>query len=361
MSVNSYTEWGNLKEIIVGSVVNNHRKNIDLSFKLFYHDNLKHKVIQNSIGLQKKLIEERHEDLENLCSWFQRNNINVRRPLECTDVKPIKTPVFESFTRPMDNPRDLILIAGNEIIETPVLNSARYFETDFLKPLLMEYFKKGAKWTCAPRPTLARDTFDFSYVDRDLSSQKYERPAVEDREKFEIMFDAAQCLKFGKDIIMNVANENHNLGFMWLKEHLRDKFNLHKVSITDHHIDGKMMPLRPGKLLLSHDMNEHLLAQLPKELQKWDHIICKQMEETNYEDQVCLASDKISINVLPISEETVLVFSPTGEPPKKLVQELEKNKFNVETVQLRHSKIFDGGLHCCTLDTIREDNLESYF
>ena len=46
---------------------------------------------------------------------------------------------------------------------------------------------------------------------------------------------------------------------------------------------------------------------------------------------------------------------------KNLIKLLEKNKFKVVTIKMRHMYTQGGGLHCATLDTVRESVLESYF
>ena len=67
----------------------------------------------------------------------------------------------------------------------------------------------------------------------------------------EIMIDGAQCVRFGKDILVNVATANHEAGYQWLARHCGDRFRLHRVyRMTDNHIDSIILPLRPGKLLL---------------------------------------------------------------------------------------------------------------
>ena len=40
MKLNSYDEWSTLKEVIVGSPINYEAQDLELSFRLFYHDNL---------------------------------------------------------------------------------------------------------------------------------------------------------------------------------------------------------------------------------------------------------------------------------------------------------------------------------
>lgn len=364
MSVNVYTEWGKLKEIVVGTVVDlladSARDSVDLSFKLFYHQNIKDQILKNSVDLQKRLIEQRQEDLDALARYLEKQDIRVHRPQKLPDLAEFKTPVFTARPRPMDNPRDLILIVGDMIIETPVLNRARFFETDLLKPTLQRYFLGGARWICAPRPTLQEKAFDFSFVKSDPGRQDFSM-YENHPEAFEIMFDAAQVLKLGRHLLMNVSTENHRLGAKWLQGAVGESFKVVTVEVTDHHIDGMIMPLRPGKMLISPAMKAKLHL-LPKPLQKWDAIEFDDPENTAYDDDsLLLASANISANVLSLDPENVLVFSPTGKPPLSLTRNLEKHGFNAHVVQLRHSRVFDGGLHCATLDTVRQDRLEDFF
>jgi len=44
-----------------------------------------------------------------------------------------------------------------------------------------------------------------------------------------------------------------------------------------------------------------------------------------------------------------------------LIQLLESKKFTVVPVQMRHIYTQGGGIHCATLDTVREGSLETYF
>lgn len=57
-------------------------------------------------------------------------------------------------------PRDILMVVGNEIIEAPMAWRARFFEYRAYRPLIKEYFKKGAKWTTAPKPTMADELYD---------------------------------------------------------------------------------------------------------------------------------------------------------------------------------------------------------
>lgn len=362
--VNIFTEWGNLKEIIVGDFTNfsfpKDEESQDLSFTSFYNDNIFHKMRMNlryklnvyatEVNTYAEQIEqEREEDLLSFCEILKKEDIVVKRPSKLEKIQEIKTPNWTNVTSPCGNIRDQFFIIDNDIIETSPLIRSRYFENDLIKHHLLEYFKKGSKWTCSPKPLMLEESFDRSYFSENLPNC--------DESKFEIMFDGAQCLKFGQDILFNVANINHELGAIWLQRHLGDKFNVIQVKITDNHLDGMMMPIRPGLLLMKGEMikKRHLL---PKELQKWDYIEFEDYDNNEYENDArfTLASSGINCNVLPLSEDKVIV----NIVAKNAIKKLESYGITPIPVQLRHSRLYSGGFHCSTLDTIRDEKLEKY-
>lgn len=57
-------------------------------------------------------------------------------------------------------PRDILLVVGNEIIEAPMAWRSRFFEYRAYRPLIKDYFRRGAKWTTAPKPTMADELYD---------------------------------------------------------------------------------------------------------------------------------------------------------------------------------------------------------
>lgn len=346
--VHAYTEWGKLKEVIVGNCVNLTRSNIDLSFKLFFADNLKDQLIENSILLQEKIISQRMEDLDQMAATLEREGIVVHRPLPIKEVKPFETPQFSSHTTPADNPRDQVLIWGDRIIETSPLLRTRYFENDLFKPLFNAYFRAGSRWCCSPRPTMADESFD---------QHENSNPS-----HIEIMFDGAQCLRFGKDILMNVSNKNHELGHQWLSRELKDEATIHKISITDHHIDSMLMPLRPGTMLINPTTMKDRIGHLPKKLQKWKMLEVPILAgKSNVSDKdIHLASANIYTNVLPLSDKKVMIFAHDLKEVEPLAELLTKNNLEPVAVRLRHSRLFGGGAHCVTLDTIREDQPDNY-
>lgn len=377
--LNSFNEWSKLKEIVVGSPINYNTQDLELSFKVFFHDVAYSAFCYPSYGndsqenapasqntgtkqLKKKYLEELNEDVEELVNTLKQLGVKVHRPIPLSKAIKFETPYWKSACIPALNVRDQAIILGNEILETPPQVRARYFENDLLKPIFYEYFQKGAKWTTMPKPIMTDKSFDTSYISGQnvpAMQEVYPQKTSEFDIGYEMMFDAAQCIRFGKDILINVATKNHYLGFEWLQRHFEDKFNFHLLyQFADNHIDSIVLPLKPGTLLLR---NPGFLSRLPEPLQKWDIIYPPEPTENIFpeyeDDDLILTTKYIDLNVLSIDENTIIVNSLFPE----LIKTLEQHGFTAIPVQHRHRRIFGGGFHCFTLDTVREGSLEDYF
>ena len=57
-------------------------------------------------------------------------------------------------------PRDILLVIGDEIIEAPMSLRSRFFEYKAYRTLIKDYFKRGAKWTTGPRPTMSDELYN---------------------------------------------------------------------------------------------------------------------------------------------------------------------------------------------------------
>jgi glycine amidinotransferase len=118
-----------------------------------------------------------------------------------------------------------------------------------------------------------------------------------------------------------------------------------------------VLPLRPGTLLVRH---EGVVDQLPPQFRSWETIVPPPPEDENFptydDDDVVLTSPFIDLNVLSVGPDTVLA----NESCPQLMLTLEKHGFTVVPVRHRHRRIFGGGLHCFTLDTVRDGGPEDY-
>jgi glycine amidinotransferase len=120
-----------------------------------------------------------------------------------------------------------------------------------------------------PRPLMTDRSFDVSYVKGSPGgpAEFIENPQQSPYDVgYEMMFDGAQCLRLGSDIMVNIATKNHELAVEWLERYLEDRFRLHRVyGLADNHIDSKIIALRPGLLLVR---NQAVAELLPASLQK---------------------------------------------------------------------------------------------
>jgi glycine amidinotransferase len=352
--INIYTEWDPLKEIVVGNIGKWSNVHPDFSFLLYYQDNIKNVFLENSIKLQQHLINQRQEDLDKMAENLAARGVIVHRPLPLEKLHPYETPEFKEWPSPCHNPRDQFLVLGNEIIETSCQWRKRYFENELMKPILMEQFRQGAKWTCAPRPVMGVNSFDLEHIKAFGNAGKMLENWREAPEALEIMFDGAQCLKFGKDILMNIRTKNHELGLKWLQSHLGARYRFHPVALTDNHIDGMLMPLAEGKLLINSGSMKSMLHLLPSFLKSWDIIEPKSISEETENGGVALASANININVLPLSPNETMIFDSTADGDNPLRELLFKHGIETTHTRMRHCRLFDGGVHCASLDLFRE-------
>ena len=70
-----------------------------------------------------------------------------------------------------------------------------------------------------------------------------------------------------------------------------------------------------------------------------------------------MSSPWVGMNLLSYDQQTVIV----DERQTNLIKILEKYKFTIIPVKMRHIYTQGGGIHCATLDTVRDSILESYF
>lgn len=373
--VSSYDEWSPLKEVILGHSSGFRALQLDDSFCLFHWDNLKEFITRNgffqddklqgrwrTIEIEGSILDELAEDLEGLETALVRQGITVRRPAPTPNPHAeIQTPFWKSIQSPPLNVRDQTIILGSTIVETAPQVRARVLENQYLRPLFQEYFTQGARWLSMPQPSLARGSLDDSFFD--LSP--VERKALSDpiTEQLvglsrELAFDGAQTARLGKDVLVNVANANHALGYDWLVREFGSSFKFHKLNrLSDSHIDSMLLPLRPGLWLVRH---RGVLDYLPAPFHTWDYLEAPEVDEDNFPSysgfNLSISSKFIDMNILSLDADIVVVNSLYPE----LVHLLERNKFTVIPVQHRHRRLFGGGFHCFTLDVRRTGTLEDY-
>lgn len=377
--LSTFNDWDLLSEIIVGSAKNYTSHDREVSFDIFFHENLfrsdwayprlKQSTSQPSSqrgwAIKQRYVDELHEDVENLAAILASLGVTVHRPIELpSNVQAIRGFNWEAPPVPPLNIRDNTLILGNEIIETPPAIRSRYLETRLLTPVFQSYFEAGARWTTMPRPLLTDSSFDLSYARSTETTLGGPTEPIEEPKSssfdvgFEMMLDGAQVIRLGKDLVVNIANENHKQAVDWLERHVEGRYRLHRVyRMSDNHIDSMLLGLKPGVFLARHAGLKDLM---PEPFRKWKFIVPPPPTADafpQYDDgDLMLTSPYIDLNVLSISPDTVLA----NKECVGLIRTLEAEGFNVVPVQHRHRRLFGGGFHCFTLDTVRRGGLEDY-
>ena len=124
--VNSWNEWDPLEEVIVGIAWGAH---IPPSSDGLSELSLS-KLGMGGQPFPFELAQRVQEQVDNLALTLMREGVTVRRPIPFDLATPVITPFFSaSCGYNFMNPRDLVLIVGNQIIEAPTASRTRYFET----------------------------------------------------------------------------------------------------------------------------------------------------------------------------------------------------------------------------------------
>ena len=343
----SCNEWDPLEEVIVGNPVGARFPTPDRSTQLAEFPDRSLAEIPRG-PFPQRVVEETSEDLDEFVRVLRGLGVTVRRPETWPHEASFSTIHWEAQGYYNYCPRDILLVIGDRIIETPNVIRSRAQETFSYRALLMEYLGSGARWFSAPRPMLLDSLFD---VDLAKPTPRNDEPA----------FDAANVLRLGRDLIYLVSSTGNELGGRWLQAILGDQFRVHflKDVYYGSHIDSTFVALRPGLILCNPArVNDDTL---PGILKQWKVIYSPPMENTNRFDADYLSksigSDWIDMNLFSVSPDVVLV----DRDQTALRKLLEKEGLDVVPVKLRHAKMLGGGPHCVTLDVRRAGTLQRYF
>jgi N-dimethylarginine dimethylaminohydrolase len=344
----SCNEWDPLEEVIVGNPLQARFPTPDLSTQLAEFPG--RPLAEIPYGhFPQKIIDETEEDLNKFVQVLEDLGITVRRPQTWPHDAKFSTIHWQCQGYYNYCPRDIMMVIGDHIIETPNVIRSRAQETFSYRTLLMDYMKSGAKWYSAPKPMLLDSLFEG--VDMEKPTPRNDEPA----------FDAANVLRFGQDLIYLVSATGNELGGQWLQTILGDKFRVHflKDVYYGSHVDSTLVALRPGLVLCNPArLNDDTL---PKILKQWKVIYSPPMENTDRYDadylSKCIGSDWIDMNAFSINPNLVVV----DRDQTSLIKLLEKEGLDVIPLKFRHSKMMGGGPHCITLDIRRAGTLQRYF
>jgi len=326
-------EWDSLEEVIVGMANGSKIPTPTKSFMSCVYPEYEKEYIEKKVGIWKlEILREQIEDLEQLSQTLTNLGIKVYRP---------ELPVNTFFEWHWHCPRDLTLVIGNKIIETPSPIENRKNENKAYEYIFKRYHEEnGYEWIKAARPSYADKNYQTDDINR--------KPTLLNKEP---MFEAANCMRINNDILYQISNTGNELGGQWLQEVLGNQYKVHILHnlYSYAHLDSTIIPLREGLVL--YNASRVTPDNEPELFKSWDKIwIDKCYTSPKRYDVPWGASEWIGLNLLSISPNLAVV----DKKQKQLIEKLRKHKIDVIPLELRQDRVISGGFHCVTLDLKRE-------
>ncbi|CAI8703549.1 Inosamine-phosphate amidinotransferase 1 [Pseudomonas chlororaphis] len=343
--VNVHNEWDPLEEMIVGVAQGAQVPRPDRGlFALDYSE--QHDYIEDipSGPYPQQVIEEASEDLDAFAAFLRSHGVIVRRP-DVTDHRA----VFGTWAWKTDGeynycPRDVLLPIGQTIIEAPMALRSRYLEPFAYRRHLAEYFASGSNWISAPKPQLLDSTYRINPKNGSIIAND------------EPIFDAANVIRVGEDILYLVSRSGNELGCQWLQRVLGDRYRVHPVSgvYDGTHLDTTITVVRPGLVVLCPERIRK--DQVPALFKNWDIIWAPEMVDTGYCWSYPRASIWQGMNFIMVNPALAVI----NDQQVPLIRALEKHGIDVAPLKMRHARSLSGGFHCVSVDIRRRGTLEDY-
>jgi glycine amidinotransferase len=380
--VNSWNEWDPLKRVIVGRPEGTQ---VPAPEPGWWHSYPDQGFPLGTYGkFPQEMVDAANEQMNNFVQMMEKRGIIVERVEvhpELAEVRACSTPDWTQLNaRGTNNPRDLFLPVGNEIMESPGSLRSRWYEYLNLRPVFERYFKEDPEflWTAAPKPRLTDESFvkNYYYNFEQVWTEAEKRQRLKEwkyhlTEK-EPLWDAADASRCGRDIFWQCSSVTNRSGMDWLKRYFGAKgIRIHPIQFNatsgywlhPWHIDVDLIALRPGLAIYNPEipiLTEEAVKLL--KMNDWELVPAARPMHV-YKDAVNILGHKmgttswISMNTFSLGPNTVCVEAHE----ESYMEQLTKLGFEVVPVPYDAVYPLGGELHCTTLDVYREGKLEDYF
>ena len=335
--INSWNEWDPLKHVIVGipdgGMVAAPEPAAIMGTGIS-------KPADYWTPLPDDLVAKAKEQMNNLADILEKRGVRVDRLSPLNLNQKVQTPDWEQDSMfSLMPPRDFLLPVGNEIIEATMSQRSRWFEFIAYRDLLEQYFREDPNflWSAAPKPRLTDDLYvegyweEYAELEKNNPKELVERVKRHQLRNTEVrpIWDAADAMRVGKDIFIQLSTMTNKAGIDWLKRHLEPKgLRVHTVTFAcpiPWHIDTTIFFPREGMLF----QNPNWLPTEPEfyELLRkndWEIIDCAPAARTKSHDW-CSYSVYLAYNVFSIDPKTICVEA--AELP--LMEQLDQYGFEV--------------------------------
>ncbi len=304
MIINSSNEWGRLRSVVVGSATHANWPSTDPVFALESEKTLWKETPVPSGPVPQWIVDEANEDLNDLAEVLRKLDIVVYRPQEMNFVE----------LGGMYNycPRDRLIIAGTRVVD----------------PVMM--------YPCRDQEVYA---LDFVYQNA--------KEVLHMPRNGTMIMDAANVCRMHDQWIYLESPSGNRTAYDWLCRQLPD-INIELVNFySGVHIDSTICPLREGFVVLN--ASRVTPDNCPKAFKGWTKLWVNDVVAQDFY-QYPYASKWIGMNMLSIDPNTVIV----DHTQQQLIDDLERAKFTVIPLRMRHARTLGGGFHCVTLDLVRD-------
>jgi len=333
---NSHAEFQQLKEVIVGQ-----------GYPPEYFDFIEDQEVRQNL---QKIFGEIEEDFQHLIKTLEDLGVKCYRPGIPTKEEFARNP---TMTPPL-TPRDRQQVLNGKMVR---MNN-------------WDTWGRLWKWL---KETYPEDVVD-EYIGQSI-------PPIDGA-------NASCIFKMGKDIWFDQSDFLNQTQTQWLKDNIltRPDYRFHDM-VTDGHSDCVFTVLKPGVILTSfwdagvaykddfpnwklHRVENPSLerfndfrAELHPGFSWWVPGVDNAPKFKEYVDTYLgewvgeVHESVFDVNCLVVNEENVIF----GCYDEAVFKYCEANGINPILCDIRHRFFFDGSVHCCTLDTVREGDCEDYF
>jgi hypothetical protein len=339
MTVNSFTSWQPLEEVIVGR-----------AYPADYFDFIDDAQVRNQL---QQILNETEEDLDSLARLIEQYRAVVRRP-DLPDRDQFVWFQTEGGGAPLPplTPRDWQITLGNKLLRVLAMPELDSICSGYGDAVINPH----------------RDQWDADCVLNGAS---------------------ASCIvRVGRDIFFDNSDFLRPDQTRWIVDNvLDDRYRIHEA-VTDGHGDAVFAILKPGVILSSkHDVNLNFERDFPgwAVCRVWDPTIWAAMEVGKFKYESSpgawyvqgqtptpeftefvntylnqwtgfVAETVFDVNCLVLDEQHVVFSNYNGE----VFDFCRRHGIEPIISELRHSYFWDGGISCCTQDIRRRGGLETY-
>ena len=154
--------------------------------------------------------------------------MEVLRPTWDFTSQEFDTPEWSAGGFDIYNVRDLHIVIGNKLVVSSPSSRFRLFENaSFQNLFYRNFFEDGFSWISAPTPKLKGDYLYEVQTPRNnlekLEDETHRKLSSGLTEVFhrlendEIVFDAANIIRFGRDVLFLVSNTGNHKAAKWLQ------------------------------------------------------------------------------------------------------------------------------------------------